>query len=187
MGNTQTWGAAPKLTFDDVWKTLMETDRQIRETDQQIRERLGELERKYGKMIDSGFITRIRKEFKALGFVFERFAEKTLFENREHHIYAQADVFLENRRSAVAVTVKTRPGEGPERTEAALEDIKEQVERMEKLRRYFELHGDRRKLYGAVAGKFPKDVLGFALEQGLYGIECSEGAVKIWTPIANSK
>jgi hypothetical protein len=186
MENTQTWGVTRGLTFEDVWVALMETDRKIRETDQKIRKRLSDLGR-YGKMIDGGFIPRIEKEFNALGFVFERSAEKALFGSREHYVYAEIDVFLENRDSAVAVAVKGRPWDGPEQAEAAMDDIWEQVERMEKLGRYFELRNDRRKLYGAVAaGIFPEKVLSFAMEQGLYVIEYRDEQVKIRIPGAMS-
>jgi hypothetical protein len=90
-------------------------------------------------------------------------------------------VFLENGDCSLAVEVKTQ---------ANINDIREHVERMEKLRRYFDLHNDRRKLYGAVAaGIFPENVLDFALKQGFYVIEQSgenvnikkpEGTAKVW-------
>jgi hypothetical protein len=59
---------------------------------------------------------------------------------------------------------------------------------MEKLRRYFDLTGDWRKLYGAVAAAvFPAEALGFALEQGFYVIEYAEERVKVRRPEGGAK
>jgi hypothetical protein len=54
---------------------------------------------------------------------------------------------------------------------------------MEKLRRYFDLHNDRRKLYGAIAAAIiPDNVLDFALKQGFYVIKQSGDNVNIEEP-----
>jgi hypothetical protein len=74
----------------------------------------------------------------------------------EHNIYAEIDVFLENGDAALAVEVKTR---------ANTADVREYVERMQKLRRYFDLHNDRRALYGAVAAN-PRECPGFRVKAG---------------------
>jgi hypothetical protein len=83
-------------------------------------------------------------------------------------------VFLENGGCALAVEVKTQ---------ANISDVREHVERMEKLRRYFDLHKDRRNLYGAVAAAIiPENVRDFALKQGFYVIEQSGESVAIKEP-----
>jgi hypothetical protein len=59
---------------------------------------------------------------------------------------------------------------------------------MEKLRRYFDLHNDRRKLYGTVAAAiFPENVFDFALKQGFYVIEQSGDNVNIKKPVGAAK
>jgi hypothetical protein len=69
------------------------------------------------------------------------------------------------------------------KTQANIGDIREHVERMEKLRRYFDLHHDTRKLYGAVAAAIiPGNVRDFALKQGFYVIEQSGDSVAITKP-----
>ena len=163
-----------------------------------MRKPAGDLEKEFGKTgrkIDDMFIPRLEGEFGALGFVFDRSAERAVFGNREYpSCYAEIDVFLEDRDRAVAVAVKARPyfdgGKGGEAAadrpglgEASIDDVREHVERMEKLRRHFKLTGDGRKLYGAVAAAvFPADVLGFALKQGFYVIEYAEGCIKVRKP-----
>ena len=199
MENTQTRQLTPSVTFEDVWAALMVTDKyvketleKIRKTDERMRKLAGDLEKEFGKTgrkIDDMFIPRLEGEFGALGFVFDRSAERAVFGNREYpSCYAEIDVFLEDRDRAVAVAVKGRPyfdgGETvaarPGLGEASIDDVREHVERMEKLRRHFKLTGDGRKLYGAVAAAvFPAAVLGFALKQGFYVIEYAEGDVKV--------
>jgi hypothetical protein len=88
-------------------------------------------------------------------------------------------VFLENGDTALAVEVKTQ---------ANINDVREHVERMEKLRQYFELHQDRRALYGALAAAIiPDNVLDFALKQGFYVIRQSGDNVRIVEPQGKPK
>jgi hypothetical protein len=190
------------LTFEKVWAMFQETDKKFQETDKKIEETgkqlketirendrllrqnqkmMSDLGRKFGKIIEHMFIPNLVGKFNALGYVFGKSSSNVLIESREHNIYAEIDVFLENGDCALAVEVKTQANIG---------DIKEHIERMEKLRRYSDMHNDKRKLYGAVAAAiFPGHVLDFALKQGLYVIEQAgenvsikqpEGAAKAW-------
>jgi hypothetical protein len=179
------------LTFEKVWEMFQETGKQMRETDKKFRETdkkfqetdkllrqnqkmMSDLGRKFGKIIEHIFIPNLKEKFNALGYVFEKSSPNVLIGSREHNIYAEIDVFLENGNCALAVEVKTQ---------ANINDIREHVERMEKLRRYFDLHDDRRKLYGAVAAAIiPENVLDFALKQGFYVIEQSGDNVNIKKP-----
>jgi hypothetical protein len=127
------------------------------------------------------FIPNLVEKFNALGFVFEKSSPNVLIGCREHNIYAEIDVFLENGDSALAMEVKTQ---------ASVDDVREHAERMQKLRRYFDLHKDSRRLYGAVAAAvIPGNVLDFALKEGFYvikqsgdnvSIEEPQGAPKVW-------
>jgi hypothetical protein len=183
------------LTFEKVWATIQETDRQIKETDQILRQKMqetdmqiketdrllrqnqkmmGDLGKKFGTVIEHMFIPNLTEKFNALGYVFEKSSPNVLIGSREHNIYAEIDVFLENGDAALAVEVKTR---------ANTADVREHVERMEKLRRYFDLHHDRRALYGAVAAAIiPDNVRDFALKQGFYVIRQSGDNVSILEP-----
>jgi hypothetical protein len=196
------------LTFEDVWAAILETDRQLKEqaleTDRQLKEQAREIDRqlketgkqidktarvleknmsdlgrKFGKIIEHMFIPNLEKKFRAFGFDFGKAAPNVRIGNREHNIYMEIDVFLENGDSALAVEVKAQ---------ANINDIREHVERMEKLRRYFDLTNDRRKLYGAVAAAIlPENVLDFALKQGFFVIEQSGEQVDIRKPEGNAK
>jgi hypothetical protein len=177
------------LTFEKVWAMFQETDRQIKETGEEIKETgrllrqnqkmMGDLGKKFGKIIEHMFIPNLREKFNALGYVFEKSSPNVLIESKEHNIYAEIDVFLENGDCSLAVEVKTQ---------ANIDDIREHIERMEKLRRYFDLHNDKRKLYGAVAAAiFPGNVLDFALKQGFYTIKQSGENVSIEQPEGRAK
>jgi hypothetical protein len=167
---------------------MRETDKQIKESDKEIKERfketdrllrqnqkmMSDLGRKFGTVIEHMFIPNLKEKFNALGYVFEKSSPNVLIGNKEHNIYAEIDVFLENGGCALAVEVKTQ---------ANISDVREHVERMEKLRRYFDLHKDRRNLYGAVAAAIiPENVRDFALKQGFYVIEQSGESVAIKEP-----
>jgi hypothetical protein len=193
------------VSFEDVWAALADTDREIkavtrqlqkqmRESDRQMRAILREAEKIYGMAIDGTFIPRLERQFSALGFTAERSSERVLFGNGDGIVYAEADVFLENRAGAVAVAIKPQRyiedafEYREDKTAASMGDIREQLERMENLRRYFDLHSDWRKLYGAVAAAaFPEGVLEYALGEGLYVIERAEDRVVVRKPAGGAK
>jgi hypothetical protein len=200
MKNTETMQGIRKLSFDDVWTAIMDTDREIKavtrqlqkqmqESDRQMRMILRDSEKIYGMAIDGTFIPRLERQFSALGFMVERSSERVLFGNGDHIVYAEVDVFLENRADALAVAIKPQwyiddaleYREG--KTEATLEDIQAHLERMDNLRRYFDMHSDWRKLYGAVAAAaFPEAVLESARREGLYVIVRAEDRVVVRKP-----
>jgi hypothetical protein len=76
----------------------------------------------------------------------------------------------------MAVEIKTQPHNN---------DILDHIERLEKLRQWADLHDDKRKIYGAMAGAiFPDNVRDYALKQGLYIIEQSGATVNVIAPEA---
>jgi hypothetical protein len=202
--DTQTRQFTGRPAFEEVWAALLVTDKNLREaagkmreTEQRVRNIVNDLERKFGKTsrkIDDMFVPRLERQFGAMGFVFDRSAERAVFGNREFpSCYAEIDVFLENGDRAVAVAVKPwlciagKTGEGTGDPMGPIEantgDIREHIERMEKLRRWFNVNNDRRKLYGAVAAAvFPANVLGFALERGFYVIDYAEDRAGVREP-----
>jgi hypothetical protein len=170
------------LTFEKVWAMFQETDKKFRETDRQIRQNqkmMSDLGRKFGKIIEHMFIPNLKEKFNALDYEFGKASSNVFIENREHQIYTEIDVFLENGDCALAVEIKTQ---------ANINDIREHVERMEKLRRYFNLHNDTRKLFGAVAAAvIPDNVRDYALGQGFYVIKQSGDNVSIEEPRGRPK
>ncbi|MDR0598059.1 MAG: hypothetical protein LBG14_06085 [Treponema sp.] len=61
----------------------------------------------------------------------------------------------------------------------------DQLERMEKARKYADLHGDRREFWGAIAAAIvSKSSRIYALKKGLFVIEPSGEDVKITKPVS---
>jgi hypothetical protein len=195
-------------TFEDVWAALLDTDEylrteaeKIRKTSRRIQRLVGDLERQLdatGRMIDDGFISLLERNFNVMGFFFQRSSERVSFGNEEYpSCYAKVDLFMENHNRALAVGVKTPPSIGKHREgaanppgviEANIEDIREQMERMEKLRRHFDLNNDRRELYGAVSAVFfPENVKYFALDQGFYVIEYADERMEVERPTGGGR
>jgi hypothetical protein len=135
---------------------------------------MSDLGRKFGTVIEHMFIPNLKEKFNALGYVFEKSAPNVLIGSKEHNLYTEIDVFLENSETALAVEVKTQVN---------IADVRDHMQRMGKLRKYFDLHRDSRKLYGAVAGAIIHgNVQEYALKQGFYIIQHSGDNVNIVEP-----
>jgi hypothetical protein len=108
-----------------------------------------------------------------LGFTFTQ-ANRTKIKDKKHGIFMEIDALLENGDKVMAVEIKTKP---------SVDDINDHVERMEKLRAYADLRGDRRKYRGAVAGVvFGDGEKIYALKKGFYVIEPSGDTFAITEP-----
>jgi hypothetical protein len=153
-----------------------ETARQMKETDRQLNKRFSELGKRFGDMVEYMVMPNLVAKFEELGFTFTR-ANRTEIKDREHGIFAEVDALLENGDKVMAVEIKTKPSIG---------DIDGHIERMEKLRRYADLRGDRRKYLGAVAGVvFSEGEKNYAFKKGFYVIEPSGDTFTIIEPEGN--
>jgi hypothetical protein len=183
------------LSFEKVWAMFQETREQMKETDRKFQESdrkwqetrqeiknsqketqkiVGELGRKFGSVIEYMFIPNLHNKFHQFGYTFGKSSDHILIQDRDHQIFTEVDVFLENGDCAMAVEIKAQPNNN---------DILDHVERMEKLRQWADLHDDKRKLYGALAGAVIHDnVRDYALKQGFYVIEQSGDTVNVIAP-----
>jgi hypothetical protein len=187
-----------ELSFEKVWAMFQETREQMKETDRKFQETdrkfqetrdeikesqkatqkiVSDLGRKFGAVVEHMFIPNLHKKFHQFGYTFGKSTENVLIQDRVHQIFTQVDVFLENGDCAMAVEIKAQPNNN---------DILDHIERMEKLRQWADLHDDKRKLYGGVAGAIiPDNVRDYALKQGLYVIEQSGDTVNVSAPGEN--
>jgi hypothetical protein len=201
------------LTFEKVWVMMQETDRQMKEnaerqkeTDRQMKEnaekqekrqketerqmkesserldrqiqetnkQLGKLGGRFGEMIESMVVPNLIKNFRKLGFVFEKAYKDAEIKDETNNIFAEIDITLENGDKVMIVEVKSKP---------KTEDVTEHIDRMEKVRRHGDLHGDKRIYFGAVAGMvFSDNVKTFAMKNGFYVIEPSGETFIITAP-----
>jgi hypothetical protein len=171
-----------KLTLNSILALFQETDKKIRETGRLLRqnqEMTSDLEKKSGAITGYLSVSDLKERFSVLGFDFEKSSSNVRIGSKTCNIYTEINLFLENSGCALAIEVKNQLN---------MNDVWEHIERMEDLRRYFDLHDDRRKLYGALtANVIPGSVLDFALKQGFYiikrlggNVEEPEGRPKAW-------
>jgi hypothetical protein len=124
-------------------------------------------------MVEYMVLPNLVTKFEELGFTFTR-ANRTEIQDREHNLFMEIDALLENGDKVMAVEIKNKPN---------IDDINDHVERMEKLRVYADLHGDKRKYLGALAGVvFSESEKTYTLKKGLYVIEPSGETFKITEP-----
>ena len=174
MGDVMTVNTA---TFETVWATLdritqrqEETNRQMKETERILKEqgesinnRIGALTNLFGDVTEAMIAPKICEKFEEFGFNFPRANPNVRVNDRVNNISFEIDIMLENGDKAMLVEVKTK---------LTIERINKNIERLEKMRNYANLHGDKRIFLGAAAGIVVTDeVKNYALNQGLYFIE----------------
>jgi small-conductance mechanosensitive channel len=176
--------------FEETERSIKETDRQMKETDKQIKEtermvketsrqmketdkRFGFTTNRFGEVVEYMILPNLVTKFDELGFTFTK-ANRTKITDRKHDIIMEIDALLENGDTVMAVEIKTKPND---------EDINDHIERMEKLRRHADLHNDKRRYLGAMAGVvFSESAKTYALKKGFYVIEPSGETFVITEP-----
>jgi len=154
----------------EVGKSQKETARQQQKTDSE----LGKLSKRMGEVVEFMVAPNLCEKFREFGFNFSQSSQNTDVTDKVNKISFEIDVKLENYSKAMLVEVKTKP---------TTEDVKEHIKRLEKMRKYADLHGDKRTFLGAVAGVVIKDnVKKYVLKQGFFVIEPSGEGFNIIPP-----
>ena len=164
----------------DIAKAHTELEKAHKETVKAHKETekvLGRLGIKLGDISEATLLPDLPEKFKQFGFSFQVINRNRKIADDEHGIRAEIDGFLENGSQAMAVEVKTT---------LKRDEVDYHVERMEKIRRYADLHDDKRQFFGAIAATvIDEDVRRYALKQGFYLIEPSGEDVKIEKPASH--
>jgi molybdopterin converting factor small subunit len=135
---------------------------------------IGELGRRFGESVEYMVAPNLVKRFKELNYVFTRVFQNKYVNNSRDAVLAEVDTFLENGDKIAAVEAKVKP---------SIEDVKDHIKRMEKLRVYADAHNDKRKYLGAIAGMGVKqNVKDFALKNGFFVLEPSSSTFSITAP-----
>jgi len=189
MGKTKALPDYPRgLTFEHVWAALMETrklqednalaqretDRLLKETIKENNKRFGDIDNRFGEVVEYMISPGLLDKFNNIGLDFQ--TASTNFKVRDHKnkIYFEIDVFLQNGDVAMLVEIKTN---------LSISYINEHINRLEKMRAFADLHGDKRYFLGAVAGVvISSEVKQYALDNGLYLIEPSGETFNLITP-----
>jgi len=203
------WAALDRITIQqqETARRQAETDRQIKETDRQIKEsqqetarrqeeaaqqqketdrqikdinkRFGEYSNRLGEIAEYMIAPNLRDKFFELGLDFPRANRNMDVSDRKNNIFMEIDVMLENGDRALLVEVKTK---------LLSDDVNAHIERLEKMRKYADLHGDKRAFLGAVAGVvMPDNIRNLALNNGLFVIEPSGETFNITPPVGNPR
>jgi hypothetical protein len=153
----------------EMKKSREEFDRRMKETGRKISQ-LGD---RFGEMIQYMVMPNLVDKFRDLGFVFTKAYPEAEIKDKKNNIIAEIDITLEDGDTVMIVEVKSKPNTA---------DITEHIERMEKVKKHADLHGDKRKFLGAVAGMVMKEnVKAFVLKNGFFAVEPS-GETFIITP-----
>ena len=167
------------LQMKETDRRMKETSRKMEETDRQIKEynrRFGDFTNRFGEVVEYMIAPNLCEKFRELGVNFPQSHSSTRVEDHENNIHFEIDVKLENGEKAMLVEVKTK---------LTTEDVNDHINRLEKMRRYADLHGDKRSFLGAVAGVvMTSNVKEYALRQGFFVIEPS-GETFLITPPHN--
>jgi hypothetical protein len=201
------WGKT--LSFEKVWAAIMETDKkmaeaaarsessrletdkkmteaaaqfqayreesaaQLREMRRVVRElsrNIGGVNRSLGKWAEQMVAPKLRKKFVPFGLEFVRCTPNLPFWENDR-VIAESDMFLENGGNAMSMEIKS---------ELTVNDVDEHLDRIKTIRRFMDSRGDRRKLFGAVAGAIiPDSVSKYAQKQGLYVLGPSGKSVAV--------
>jgi hypothetical protein len=181
MPATQT---ANPPTFESVWagfqefregmkelrESQKETDRIVKEVAKQI----GTINNRFGEVVEYMVAPNLREKFWEMGLKFHQANPNAVFSDDNKKTLFEVDVLLQNGDKAMLVEVKTT---------LTTEDVKDHIARLEKMRNYADLHGDKRAFLGAVAGVvMTSSVKEYALGQGFYMIEPSGETFNIIPP-----
>lgn len=175
MGKAQVPDYPRGVTFEDVWASLKETSQIVKENAKRFKEldrlfkdtdrKIGNLGSRFGEMVEYLVLPNLVDKFRELGFDFTKAYPEAEIKDRKNNIIAEIDITLENGDKVMIVEVKTKPN---------IQDIKDHVERMKTVRRHADLHGDKRKFFGAVAGAvIKKNVREFIHKNGFFVVEPS--------------
>ena len=157
-------------SFETVWAVLQEVAKRQEENARQI----GKLSSRMGEVVEHMVAPNLREKFRELGYDFPKANPNSDVSDRTNNIHLEIDVMLENGDKAMLVEVKTKP---------TTEDVQDHIRRLEKMRVYADLHGDKRTFLGAVAGAvMSENVKEYALKQGLFVIEPSGETFNIIPP-----
>jgi hypothetical protein len=145
----------------------------ITSTEKTLNKAIGGLSNTMGSLVEQFMTVGLPDRFKQFGFNFGRITT-VKWADGENNIYTEIDGLLENGSQAMVVEVKTT---------LRNEDVDEHLARMEKVRRYADLHGDKREFLSAIAAAVvDKSSRTYALKKGFFVIEPSGKDVTVTSP-----
>ena len=174
---TDRWQEKTDRRQEEAWLILKEADRIVKETAAQMKEtdrKLGKFGNRLGEIIEHMVMPNLEEKFCKFGFLFNKAYPHALLKDEKQQFLTEVDITLESEDNVMLVEVKSKP---------TIDDIKEHLERMKKVRLRAYERADTRKYLGAVAGMvFNENERAFTLKSGFYAIEPSGETFTIIPP-----
>jgi hypothetical protein len=160
-----------KKEFDrELKKRKQEFDQQVKE----YNKRFGDFTNRYGEMIECMVTPNILDKFSEIGFEFDNVYRDVKLRNKKHNLALQIDILLGNGEKSVLVEVKS---------DLETKDVKKHAERLEKMRLFSDLRGEKITFLGAVAGMvITPEAKEYALTQGFFVLEPSGETFNVIPP-----
>jgi len=156
-----------------------ETDRLFRESKIEYDRRIGHLDNLFGEVAEYMIAPKLREKFLEFGLDFPRANRNVVINDIKNNIGLEIDVMLENGDKAMLVEAKAK---------ITTERINKHIERLEKMRKYADLHGDKRTFLGSIGGVVVnEEVRNYALDQGFFIIEPKGESFNITAPKGKPK
>jgi hypothetical protein len=163
-----------RAILHSVTERQKEVERQVKESAERLDKQLSKLSICFDEMVEDIVKPDLIGKFNELGLVFNQIYPHTIIYDKDYNILTEVDITMESGDRVMIVEAKSR---------LHTDDITDHVKRMEKLRLHADLHGDKRKYLGAIAGmKFNEDEKQYALKNGFYVVELCGDAFVITVP-----
>jgi hypothetical protein len=163
-----------RAILNNVCERQKEIGRLIDERAERLDKQLVEMDNCFDEMIKDLVMPDLTGKFGEIGLVFTKVHPHTVIYDDGNNILTEVDITLENSDTVMIVKAKSK---------LRTEDVTDHVKRMELLRLYADLHGDKRKYLGAIAGmKFNEDEKQYALKSGFYLVELCVDTFVITVP-----
>jgi hypothetical protein len=144
---------------EELRESQKETDRIVKE----IGKRFGDFTNSFGDVVEHMIAPKLQEKFLDFDLDFQMASKDIKIRDKKNNISFQIDILLQNGELAMLVEIKAT---------LTISDINTHIERLEKMRKYSNLHGDKRTFLGAVAGiTIPENAKEYALNYGIYLIE----------------
>ena len=141
---TARWQKETSLQMKETDRRLEETALQMKETDRRLEKQFGNMGNRFGEVIEHLFAPGLQDKFLALGYKFDQInRDSKIRDSVTKQRIAEIDILLTDGKYDMAVEVKVKPDR---------KDVDEHIDRVKKIRAYYDNSGRDRKILGAVAG-----------------------------------
>jgi hypothetical protein len=154
-------------------------DRKAEWLEKSINELVGDLDHYFGDVPEYLFMPNLWEKIEELGFNFTMSSSEASISDYNNNIFLHIDVLFRSDDKDMLIVVRKEPDS---------KNVQDHIERLEKMRAYANLHGNKRTFLGAIASVVVTDeIREYILNQGFYLIEPSGETFNITPPSGKPK